>query len=167
MSWTSLLMNVTKHEVEQISTAGAGQVDFYNGENKIVLVHWLLNLTAVIEAVQLEQVTVAELHTLANDVTESRDLGDDGGLHAVLKSSFTVVHHGAVVVGDAQRAGGGVVIGVKIVSFTCKLDIHKGAIAVSSIVTLHYLLLYDSYDLDHKCCLSTGVRDCWLIKVLI
>lgn len=48
------------------------------------------------------------------------------------------MHHGAVVVGDAQRAGGGVIIGVKVVSFACKLDINKGAIVVSAIVTLHY-----------------------------
>lgn len=79
---------------------------------------WLLTLTAVIEAVQLEQVTVAELHTLANDIAESGDLGDDGGLSAVPEGSLTVVHHGAVVVGYAQRAGGGVIVGVKVVFFT-------------------------------------------------
>lgn len=86
----------------------------------------LLTLTAVIEAVQLEQVTVTELHTLANDVTESRDLGDDGGLGAVAEGIFTVVHHGAVVVGYAQRAGGGVIVGVKVVFFTWRSDINKG-----------------------------------------
>lgn len=79
---------------------------------------WLLTLTAVIEAVQLEQVTVTELHTLANDIAESWDLGDDGGLSAVAEGILTVVHHGAVVVGYAQRAGGGVIVGVKVVSFT-------------------------------------------------
>lgn len=79
-------------------------------------------LTAVIEAVQLEQVTVTELHTLANDITESGDPGDDGGLRAIAEGVFTVVHHGTVVVGYAQRAGGGVVVGVEVVFFTCGSD---------------------------------------------
>lgn len=65
---------------------------------------WWLTLTAVVEAVQLEQVAVTELHTLADDVTESGDLGNNGGLGAVSEGVFTVVHHGAVVVGHAQRA---------------------------------------------------------------
>lgn len=72
---------------------------------------------------QLEQVAVTELHTLTNDIAESRDLGDDGGLGAVAEGVFTVVHHGAVVVGHAQRAGGGVVVGVKVVFSTCRSDI--------------------------------------------
>lgn len=75
-------------------------------------------LTAVVEAVQLEQVAVAELHPLANDLTERRDFGDDGGLRAVAEGVFTVVHHGSVVVGNAQRAGGAVVVRVKVVFFT-------------------------------------------------
>lgn len=75
-------------------------------------------LTAVIEAVQLEQVTVTELHTLANDITESWDLGDDGGLRAIAESFFTVVHHGTIVVRYTQRAGGGVIVAVKVVLFT-------------------------------------------------
>lgn len=79
-----------------------------------------MTLTAVVEAVQLEQITVAELHALADDVAERRDLGDDGGLGTVAESVFAVVHHGAVVVGDAQRAGGGVVVGVEVVLFTWK-----------------------------------------------
>lgn len=78
----------------------------------------MLTLTAVIKAVQLEQVIVTELHTLANDIAESGDLGDDGGLSAIAEGIFTVVHHGAVVVGYAQRAGGGVIVGVKVVFFT-------------------------------------------------
>lgn len=80
----------------------------------------MLTLTAVVEAVQLEQITVAELHTLADDIAESRDLGDDGGLGTVAESVFAVVHHGAVVIGHAQRAGGGVVVGVEVVLFTFK-----------------------------------------------
>lgn len=80
----------------------------------------MLTLTAVVEAVQLEQITVAELHTLADDITESRDLGDDGGLGTFAESVFAVVHHGAVVIGHAQRAGGGVVVGVEVVLFTFK-----------------------------------------------
>lgn len=80
----------------------------------------MLTLTAVVEAVQLEQVTVAELHSLADDVAERGDLGDDGGLGAVAESVFAVVHHGAVVVGNAQGAGGGVVVGVEVVLFTLK-----------------------------------------------
>lgn len=94
-----------------------------------------MTLTAVIEAVQLEQITVTELHTLANDITESRDLGDDGGLSAVAEGIFTVVHHGTVVIGYAQGAGGGVIVGVKIVFFTCRSDINKGVSAVKFIIT--------------------------------
>lgn len=82
-----------------------------------------MKLTAVVETVQLEQVTVTELHALANDVAESGDLCDDGGLGAIAESIFTVVHHGAVVVGYAQRAGGGVVVRVKVVFLTCRSDI--------------------------------------------
>lgn len=79
-----------------------------------------MTLTAVVEAVQLEQITVAELHTLADDVAERGDLGDDGGLGTVAESILAVVHHGAVVIGDTQRAGGGVVVGVEVVLFTFK-----------------------------------------------
>lgn len=68
---------------------------------------------------QLEQVAVAELHALADDIAERRDLGDDGGLGAVAKGVLAVVHHGAVVVGDAKRAGGGVVVGVEVVLSAC------------------------------------------------
>lgn len=60
------------------------------------------HLTAVIETVQLQQVTVTELHALADDITKRRNLGDDGGLSAVTEGVFAVVHHGAVVVGHAQ-----------------------------------------------------------------
>ncbi len=84
-----------------------------------------MTLTTVIEAVQLEQVTVTELHTLANDITESRDLGDDGGLGAVAESIFAVVHHGAVIVRHAQRAGSGIIVGVKVVFSTWRSDINK------------------------------------------
>lgn len=92
----------------------------------------LLPLTAVIEAVQLEQVAVTELHTLANDITESRDLGDDGGLClcAITESVFTVVHHGAVVIGHTQRAGGGVVVGFKVVFLSCGSGVKRGVSAV-------------------------------------
>lgn len=68
--------------------------------------------------VQLEQVAVTELHALADDVAESGDPGDDGGLAAVAEGIFAVVHHGVVVVGDAQGAGGGVIVGVEVVLFT-------------------------------------------------
>lgn len=80
------------------------------------------SLTAVVEAVQLEQVAVAELHPLADDVAERWDLGDDGGLGAVAESVFAVVHHGAVVVGNTQRAGGGVIVGVEVVLFTFEME---------------------------------------------
>lgn len=90
----------------------------------------LLTLTAVVEAVQLEQVAVTELHALADDITESGYLGDNGGLGAVAKGIFAVVHHGTVVVGDAQRAGGGVIVGVKVVLFTCRSNINEGTSAV-------------------------------------
>lgn len=83
----------------------------------------MLALTAVVEAVQLEQVAVTELHPLAYHIAESGDLGDNGGLGTVPKSIFAVVHHGAVVVRDPQRAGGGVIVGVKVVFSTCTLDI--------------------------------------------
>lgn len=85
----------------------------------------LLTLTAVIEAVKLEQVTVTELHALADDVTESGDLGDYSGLSAVTEGVFTVVHHGAVVVGYTQRAGGGVIVSIKVVLLSCRLNIRK------------------------------------------
>ncbi len=75
-------------------------------------------LTAVIEAVKLEQVTVTELHSLADHIHEIRDLGDNGGLSAISEGIFTVVHHGIVVVRHTQRAGGGVIVGVKVVFFT-------------------------------------------------
>ena len=100
----------------------------------------LLVLTAVIEATELEQVTVTEFHTLADDITERRDLGDDGGLCAVAEGIFTVVHHGAVVIGYTQRAGGGVIVGVKVVFFTCRSDIH------SCIILFHTL----NMDLDFR-----------------
>lgn len=67
---------------------------------------------------QLEQVAVAELHALADDVAEGRDVGDDGGLAFFAEGGLTVVHHGAVVVRYSQGAGGGVVVGVKVVLFT-------------------------------------------------
>lgn len=75
-------------------------------------------LTAIIKAVELEQVTVAELHPLADDVAEGRDVGDDGGLPFFAEGGFTVVHHGAIVIRDSQGAGGGVVVGVEVVLFT-------------------------------------------------
>lgn len=80
----------------------------------------MLTLTAIVEAVQFKQITVAELHSLSNNIAECRDLGDDGGLGTIAKSVFAVVHHGAVVIGNTQRAGGGVVVGVKVVLFTFK-----------------------------------------------
>lgn len=67
---------------------------------------------------QFEKVTVTELHSLANDIAERGDLGDNGGLGAIAEGSFTVVHHGAVVVGYTQRAGGGVIVGVEVVFLT-------------------------------------------------
>lgn len=79
-----------------------------------------MTLTALVEAVQLQQITVTELHSLADDITESRDLCDDGGLRAVAESVFTIVHHGVVVVRYAQRAGDVVIVRVEIVLFTCK-----------------------------------------------
>lgn len=85
----------------------------------------MLVLTTVIEAAELEQVTVTEFHTLADNITERRDLGDDGGFCAIAKGIFTVVHHGAIVIGYTQRAGGGVIVGVKVVLSTCKSHIHS------------------------------------------
>ena len=76
-------------------------------------------LTAVVQAAELEQVAVAELHALAHHVAEGRDVGDDGGERAVAEGVLAVVHHGAVVVRDAQRAGGGVVVGVEVVLLPC------------------------------------------------
>lgn len=67
---------------------------------------------------QLEQITVAELHPLADDVAEGRDVGDDGGFIPFAKGGFAVVHHGAIVVRNSQRAGGGVVVRVEVVLFT-------------------------------------------------
>lgn len=67
---------------------------------------------------QLEQVTVTELHPLADDVAEGRDVGDDGGLVSFVKGGFAVVHHRAVVIWYSQRAGGGVVVRVEVVLFT-------------------------------------------------
>lgn len=95
-----------------------------------MLVSCLLSLTAVIKAVQLEQVAVTELHALPDDIAEGWDLGDNGGLRTVAKGRFTVVHHGAVIVGYAQRAGGGVVVGVEVVSFTCRPDTNQGVHAL-------------------------------------
>lgn len=95
-----------------------------------------MTLTAVVEAVQLEQVTVTELHALADDITESRDLSDNGGLGTIAKGSFTVVHHGAVVIGYAQRAGGGVIVGVEVVLFTCGSDTNLVVNSVSFIITV-------------------------------
>ena len=76
-------------------------------------------LTAIVEAVELEQVAVAELHALADDLAKGRDLGDDGGFCAVPEGSLAVVHHGAVVVRHAQRAGCGVVVRVEVVLLAC------------------------------------------------
>lgn len=67
---------------------------------------------------ELEQVIVAELHPLADDVTEGWDLGDDGGFPFFAEGGFTVVHHGAIVIWYSQGAGGGVVVGVEVVLFT-------------------------------------------------
>lgn len=66
---------------------------------------------------QLEQIAVAELHPLADDVAEGWDVGDDGGLVSFAEGGFAVVHHGAVVVWHSQRAGGGVVVRVEVVLF--------------------------------------------------
>ena len=76
-------------------------------------------LTAVVQAAELEQITVTELHALAHHVAEGRDVGDDGGQGAVAEGVLAVVHHGAVVVRDAQGAGGGVVVGVEVVLLPC------------------------------------------------
>lgn len=62
------------------------------------------SLTAVVKPVQLEQVAVAELHALADDVAEGGNLGDDGGLGAFLEGSLAVVHHGTVVIRYVQGA---------------------------------------------------------------
>lgn len=67
---------------------------------------------------ELEQVAVTELHPLADDVAEGRDVGDDGGFVSFAEGALAVVHHGAVVIWDSQRAGGGVVVPVKVVLFT-------------------------------------------------
>lgn len=99
----------------------------------------MLILTAVVEAVQLEQVAVTELHTLADDITESGDPGDDGGLRAVAEGIFTVVHHGTVVIGYAQRAGGGVIVGVKVVFFTFGSDRKRGFSAAEFIISSNVL----------------------------
>lgn len=72
-------------------------------------------LTAVVTPVQLEQVVVAELHALANDVAEGGNLGNDGGFGAVAEGILAVVHHGTVVVGDVQGAGCGVTVFIKVV----------------------------------------------------
>lgn len=116
----------------------------------------LLKLTAVVQTVQLEQITVTELHPLANDVAESRDLCDDGGLSAITESSFAVVHHGAIVVGYAQRAGGGVVVGVKVVFLTCRSDVQD----IRKLFHYVFLVYYQKFlckmwrDGFHKCFLS-------------
>lgn len=72
-------------------------------------------LTAVVKPVQLEQVVVAELHALANDVDEGGNLGNDGGFGAIAERVLAVVHHGTIVIGDVQGAGLGVVVFFKIV----------------------------------------------------
>lgn len=73
------------------------------------------SLTAVVKPVQLEQVAVAELHALADDVAEGGNLGDDGGLGAVLEGSLAVVHHGTVVIRYVQGAWSRVVVFIEIV----------------------------------------------------
>lgn len=50
-------------------------------------------LTAVVMPVQLKEVTVAELHALADDVAEGGNFGDNSGLCAVTKGVLAVVHH--------------------------------------------------------------------------
>lgn len=75
---------------------------------------------------QLEQIAVAELHPLADDVAEGRDVGDDGGFVSFAEGVFAVVHHGAVVVRNAQIAGGGVVVRVEVVLFPWRSDANRG-----------------------------------------
>lgn len=72
------------------------------------------SLTAIVKPVQLEQVAVAELHALADDVAEGRNLGDDGGLGAVSEGVLAVVHHGTIVIGYVQGAGRGVTVFIEI-----------------------------------------------------
>ena len=76
-------------------------------------------LTAVVQAVELKQVAVAELHPLADHVHELRDLGDDGGVRGDVKRRLAVVHHRAVVVGHAQGTGHLVVVLVEVVFLAC------------------------------------------------
>lgn len=150
-------------ELAVIMAAQADNTSFTDNKTELKCVR-LLTLTAVIEAVQLEQVTVTELHTLANDITESWDLGDDGGLGAVAKGVFTVVHHGAVVIGHAQRAGSGVIVGVKVVFSTCRSDTNKGVSAVEIIITVSSSILQTWQRISamfmrritNKCCLSVA-----------
>lgn len=79
-----------------------------------------LELTAVVEAVELEQVVIAELHALADNVHELWDLGDDGGRLGHVERRLAVVHHRAVVVGHAQGTGRLVVVLVEVVVLACE-----------------------------------------------
>jgi len=78
----------------------------------------LRGLTASVEAVELGEVTVTEAHPLTDHVHEVGDLGDDAGLGGDVEGRLAVVHHRAVVVGDAETAGQRVVIRFEVVLFT-------------------------------------------------
>lgn len=98
--------------------------DFSNFKSRSQSYHNCTNerLTAVVKPVQLEEVVVAELHALADDVAEGGNLGDDGGLGAVAEGVLAVVHHGAVVIGYVQGAGRGVAVFIKIVVLALKTN---------------------------------------------
>lgn len=58
--------------------------------------------TTVVQPVQLHQVIVTEVHSLANHIFKVGDPCDDGGLCSILKSCLTVVHDRGVVIGNIQ-----------------------------------------------------------------
>lgn len=97
-------------------------------------------LTAVVEAAELEQVTVTELHALADNVTEGWDFGNNGGLGAIAEGGLAVVHHGAVVIGDAQGAGCGVIVAFEVVFFTCKTRENKTLLTPVDSTTVYTVL---------------------------
>lgn len=75
-------------------------------------------LTAVVETVELGEVTGAEPHPLTDHIHEVGDLGDDGGIGVDAEGRLAVVHYRAVVIGNAQSAGHCVVVFSEVVLFT-------------------------------------------------
>lgn len=60
-------------------------------------------LTAIVQLIQFLKIIITEIHPLSYYIHEVRYVCYDGWFSSIPESSFAIVHHRCIVIGNIQR----------------------------------------------------------------